>query len=174
MHNVTGINAKRRIFLFDFILAIVLLVFDQFTKYLAILRLKGAKPFVIIPNVLEFDYLENRGSAFGMLQNQKIFLLCVGFIFVTAICFLLLRIPTEKKFRWLHLLFTLIVAGGIGNMIDRFRFDYVVDFISFVLIHFPVFNVADCYIVIGTFLMFFLFLFYYKDDELDFLSFKRK
>ena len=57
-------------------------------------------------------------------------------------------------------------------MIDRLRFDYVVDFISFVLIHFPIFNVADCYVVIATFSQILLFFFFYSDEELEFLSFK--
>lgn len=174
MRNLNSSTNKAGILLFDFIFALVLLAFDQFTKYLAIVRLKGSDPFVLIHGVLEFDYLENRGSAFGMLQNQKIFLLCVGVVFVSVICYFLFKIPAQNKYIWLHLLFTLIVAGGIGNMIDRFRFSFVVDFISFVLIHFPVFNVADCYIVIGTILLFLLFLFKYKEDELDFLSFKPK
>ena len=59
-------------------------------------------------------------------------------------------------------------------MIDRFRFDYVVDFISFVLINYPIFNVADIYVVVATVGLFILFLFVYKEEELDFLNFKRK
>ena len=66
-----------------------------------------------------------------------------------------------------------MIAGGIGNMIDRFRFDYVVDFISFVLINFPVFNVADCYIVTSVIILFILFLFVYKEKDLEFLNFKQ-
>jgi len=68
----------------------------------------------------------------------------------------------------------MIVAGGVGNMIDRFRFDYVVDFISFVLINYPIFNVADIYVVLAVIGVFILFLFVYKDEDLDFLSFKKK
>ena len=81
--------------------------------------------------------------------------------------------PEEAKFNLVHILFAAIVAGGLGNMIDRLRYDYVVDFISFVLIHFPVFNVADCYIVVATILLFILFLFVFKEQDLEFLSFKK-
>ena len=65
--------------LIDVLIAAILLGFDQFTKHLAVVHLKGQAPYVLIDGVLELQYLENRGSAFGMLQNQKVFILVVGF-----------------------------------------------------------------------------------------------
>ena len=121
--------------LIDVLIAAVLLVFDQFTKHLAVVHLKGQAPYVLIDGVLELQYLENRGSAFGMLQNQKVFILFVGIVFLAVLLFFLLKLPEQKKFRIVHILLAVIIAGGIGNMIDRFRLDYVVDFISFVLIN---------------------------------------
>ena len=59
----------------DAVITIVLLLLDQFTKHLAVTHLKGKPAYVIIDGVLELQYLENRGSAFGMLQNQKVFIL---------------------------------------------------------------------------------------------------
>lgn len=168
-------NMKRKTMLcVDFILFVFLLLFDQFTKFLAVTKLKGQSAFVLIKGVLELQYLENRGSAFGMLQGKKIFILLVGIIFLAIILFVLIRLPETKKFTIVHVLLTLIVAGGIGNMIDRFRLDYVVDFISFVLIDYPIFNVADIYIVCGTVILFLLFLFVFKEEDLSFLSFKKK
>ena len=87
--------------------------------------------------------------------------------------FFLLKLPEQKKFRIVHVLLAVIIAGGIGNMIDRFRLDYVVDFISFVLINYPIFNVADIYVVIATIGLFILFLFVYKEKDLEFLNFKQ-
>lgn len=116
--------------LIDVLIAAVLLVFDQFTKHLAVVHLKGQAPYVLIDGVLELQYLENRGSAFGMLQNQKVFILFVGIVFLAVLLFFLLKLPEQKKFRIVHILLAVIIAGGIGNMIDRFRLDYVVDFIS--------------------------------------------
>lgn len=165
---------KKLFFWIDLLIVVLLIGLDQFTKYLALTRLKGNEAIVIIKNVLEIDYLENRGSAFGMFQNQKVFLLTIGFVFLTVVLFLMYRSPSKKRFLPFHLCLAGILAGGIGNMIDRFRFSFVVDFVSFVLIHFPVFNVADCYIVVSVFVMMFLFLFIYKDDELTFLSFSKK
>ena len=154
--------------LIDVLIAAVLLVFDQFTKHLAVVHLKGQAPYV-----LELQYLENRGSAFGMLQNQKVFILFVGIVFLAVLLFFLLKLPEQKKFRIVHILLAVIIAGGIGNMIDRFRLDYVVDFISFVLINYPIFNVADIYVVVATIGLFILFLFVYKEKDLEFLNFKQ-
>ena len=150
----------------DALIAAVLLVLDQFTKHLAVVHLKNQPAYVIIDGVLELQYLENRGSAFGMLQNQKVFILFVGIVFLAVL-------PEQKKFRIVHVLLAVIVAGGIGNMIDRFRLDYVVDFISFVLINYPIFNVADIYVVVATIGLFILFLFVYKEKDLEFLNFKQ-
>lgn len=164
---------RTKMLLVDILVMLVLLGVDQLTKYLAIVNLKGKPAIALIDGVLELDYLENRGSAFGMLQNQKLLLLFVGVVFLAVILFFLFRIPEEAKFNLVHILLAAIVAGGLGNMIDRLRYDYVVDFISFVLIHFPVFNVADCYIVVATILLFILFLFVFKEQDLEFLSFKK-
>ncbi|MCM1091579.1 MAG: signal peptidase II [Muribaculum sp.] len=158
----------------DAVLAVALLLLDQYTKYLAINRLKGKPAFVLFDGVLELQYLENRGSAFGMLQNQKFFILFVGIIFLIVILFFLFKLPERKRYVRVHLLLSVIIAGGVGNMIDRFRFDYVVDFISFVLINYPIFNVADIYIVLGTLSLFILFMFVYQEKDLDFLSFKQR
>ena len=159
--------------LIDVFITLFLLGVDQFTKYLAIKYLKDSSSVVLIDCVLELSYLENRGSAFGMLQNQKFFILFVGFVFLAAVLFFLFKLPEDKKYNVVHICLSAVIAGGIGNMIDRFRFDYVVDFISFILIHFPVFNFADCCIVVAVILLFILFLFVYKEKDLEFLSFKQ-
>ena len=86
------------------------------------------------------------------------------------------RIPAEKKFRFLDIVCVLLFAGAIGNLIDRIRLNYVVDFLYFVLIDFPIFNVADIYVTVAAFGMIFLGLFYYKNEdyELIFPSKKEK
>lgn len=154
----------------DLVLAILLLGFDQFTKFLAITHLKNKPALVLINGVLEFDYLENRGAAFGILQGQRFLLMAVALILIVIIGVLLIKMPVNKRLLPLRIIAVMIVAGGIGNMIDRFFFGYVVDFISFVLINYPIFNVADCYVVIAAILLVVLFLFVYKDEDLDFLN----
>ncbi len=162
-----------KMLIIDLLLAALLLAVDQYTKYLAIINLKGQSAYVLIDGVLELQYLENRGSAFGMLQNQKFFILFVGVIFLAVLLFFLFKLPNRKKYRILHVLISMVIAGGIGNMIDRMRFDYVVDFISFILINYPIFNFADICIVLGTLGLFILLLFVYKEKDLEFLSFKQ-
>ena len=151
--------------LIDVFITVLLLAVDQFTKYLAIKYLKDAPSVVLIDGVLELSYLENRGSAFGMLQNQKFFILFVGFVFLAVILFFLFKLPEDKKYTVVHICLAAIIAGGIGNMIDRFRFDFVVDFIYFEWINFPVFNVADCYVCISAVLLVYCLIFKYKDDD---------
>lgn len=164
---------KTIMLIIDTVIVILLLALDQFSKYLAITKLKDKPAYVLIDGVLELNYLENRGSAFGMLQNQKVFILFMGFVFLAVVLFFLFKMPDDKKYRPIHIFLSAVIAGGVGNMIDRFRFDHVVDFISFVLIHFPIFNVADCYIVIAVITLFILFLFVYEEKDLEFLNFKQ-
>lgn len=158
----------------DAVILAVLLFADQFTKYLTVLRLKGQAALVLIDGVLELQYLENRGSAFGMLQNQKVLILVVDALFMMILLFFLLRLPEDRKYVKLHVLMTMVMAGGIGNMIDRLRLDYVVDFISFVLINYPIFNVADIYIVVAVILLFVLFVFVYKEEDLEWMNLSLK
>ena len=141
---------------------------------LAVAHLKDKPAFNIISGVLELNYLENKGAAFGMLQNQKAFFIFVAVVILSVIGYVLYKMPDEKKYRLLHVLLSLIAAGAIGNMIDRIRLDYVVDFIYFVLINFPIFNVADIYVSVSTVALVILLLFVYKENDLNFISFKQK
>lgn len=165
---------KKKTLILDVLAMIILIVIDQITKYLAVLHLKDKPAFNIINGVLEFNYLENKGAAFGMLQNQKIFFVFVAVIILGVIAYILYKTPDTKKYTIMHILLTLIAAGAIGNMIDRIRLDYVVDFIYFVLINFPIFNVADIYVTVATVILVFVLLFYYKENDLGFISFKQK
>ena len=79
-----------------------------------------------------------------------------------------------KRFLPLEYNTILLIAGAIGNFIDRIKNNYVVDFLYFELIDFPIFNIADCYVVIATILFALLILFYYKDEELEFLTWEKK
>ena len=151
---------KKRLWTFVlFILSTAVLVaFDQWTKSLAVEHLKGQEDISLIPGVLRLHYLENRGAAFGIFQDQRAFLLILTAIILVCVCYVLWK---------------MITAGGIGNLIDRVRLNYVVDFIYFSLIDFPVFNVADIYVTVSMFLLLILVLFYYKDEDFQFLKWKR-
>ena len=156
----------------DIFLSVVLITLDQFTKYMAVIKLKDQPAYVIWPKVFELRYLENRGAAFGMLQNQKVFFIIITGVVILGILYLLFKIPEEKKYHILHFLLVLIFSGAIGNMIDRIRLSYVVDFFYFVLIDFPIFNMADIYVSVACVLLAVLLLFVYKDEDLEFISLK--
>ena len=166
-------NLKKRSCMLGIFGVILLLLLDQFTKYLAVIHLKDKPVIPIIQDVLELSYLENRGAAFGMLQNQKIFFVFVASIILAVIVYVIYKMPVDRKYHKLHVFLTFIASGAIGNMIDRLRLDYVVDFISFVLIHFPIFNVADIYVTVATAFLVILILFFYREEDLRFLSFKQ-
>jgi signal peptidase II len=168
-------SKKKKIFLAVDILLIVLLVFfDQFTKHLAVVYLQDKPSIKLINGVLELNFLKNSGAAFGMLQNQKVFFVLVAVFILLIIAYVLFRIPDDKKFNIMHILLVMIASGAAGNMIDRIKQDYVVDFIYFVIINFPIFNVADIYVTVSTFLFVILFLFYYKESDFSFLSFRQQ
>ena len=165
---------KPLILTIDFLMMLILIALDQYTKYLAVINLKDRPAVEIIKGVFELNYLENRGAAFGMLQNQKAFFVLVACIILIAICYVLLKMPEGKRYIWLHILLVMIASGAVGNMIDRVRLEYVVDFFYFVLINFPIFNMADIYVSVACILLAVLLLFYYKEQDLDFLNIRQK
>ena len=135
-------------------------VADQLTKELAYRNLKlSGKGFVtLIPGVLELRYLENRGAAFGMLQNRlPLFILFAAAVSLAAIiCYI--RVPDIRRYLALRVCMAGLTAGAVGNLIDRI-------YIS--LIHFPIFNVADICVSLSAGLLLILMLFVYRDGELE-------
>lgn len=163
---------KNKIYICDVIFMFLLIFLDQLTKYLAKAALDGKQAFSIIDGWLEFNYLQNTGAAFGMLKNQKILFLLIAILFLAVVSYVLIKAPAEKKYNKLHILLILISAGAIGNMIDRIRLEYVVDFIYVKIINFPIFNVADIYVTCSTIILILVILFGYKENDFSFLSFK--
>ena len=139
---------KKQIRIYIYFLGLILI--DQLSKVWAFSALRGTEGIVVIPNVFELSYLENRGAAFGILQDHQIF-----FVLITVAA-------------------AVIMAGACGNLIDRVFRGYVVDFFYFKWIDFPVFNVADIYVTVTMILLLILILFFYKEEDLDFLNRKGK
>ena len=144
---------------------IVLILIDQFTKYLAVTFLKDDGSFIIIDGVFQLRYLENRGAAFGMMQGRQYLFVAGAAVIVLLIAYFYQKMPMTKKYIPLRICAVLLCSGAIGNMIDRLKLNYVVDFFYFDLIDFPIFNVADCYVVVACIAFVFLILFYYKEDD---------
>lgn len=156
------------------LLAVVLLVAaDQVTKWLAVTHLMGKDPIVLWEGVFELSYLENRGAAFGIFQNQQIVFFILTLVIGVGLLWFYSRVPKDRHYFWLRLPVVVCFAGAIGNFIDRVFQGYVVDFFYFKLIDFPIFNVADIYITCSTILFVILFLFKYRDEDFQFLSRKK-
>lgn len=154
----------------------LLVLLDQYTKYLAVLHLKEKNPLVLWSGVFELFYSENRGAAFGMLQGRQVFFFVIGILVLAAAAYCMWQIPSWKDLHycWLSLCIILITAGAVGNMVDRIIQGYVVDFLYFRLIDFPIFNVADIYVTTATAALFLLMMFYYTDEDLDIFHFTRR
>jgi signal peptidase II len=145
----------------SFIVSILIVIADKLTKYLAVEFLMDKKPIVLINNLIELHFVKNYGAAFGIMQNQRWLFIVITIIVLLAIIIFIIRANDR-----LHILTKIslgsLLGGASGNLIDRIRLTYVVDFIKVDLgrlYDFPVFNIADIFIVIGTILLVLLILF---------------
>ncbi|WP_455538468.1 signal peptidase II [Terrisporobacter sp.] len=135
--------------MYEVIIAI-LIGLDQMIKYWALNYLKKVESIPVINNIFNLTYVENRGAAFGMLQNNQIIFILVASI---ASIFGLYYLHTKKVNKWGKIGILLIISGAIGNLIDRVRLGFVVDYLDFHIIWSYVFNLADCFVVVGTILL---------------------
>ena len=163
---------KLNLLISDFMVMLFLVGIDQITKYFAADFLQGNNGIILINHVFKLQYLENRGAAFGMMQNQKLFFIFITVIILGIIIYVLWKTPNQKKYKKLHFSLIMISSGALGNMIDRLRLNYVVDFLYFNMIDFPIFNIADVYVTISAIYLIFLICFVYKEHDLDFISIK--
>lgn len=140
-------------------LGIVLL--DQLTKFFATIYLMAGNPYIIIKDHFEFRYVQNYGAAFGILQQKRLFFIIITLAVVLFIGYYLYR-NFDKLSSISRFSISILLGGAIGNLIDRIRLGYVVDFLRVNIIKsydFPVFNVADMFIVVGTILIVYVVIF---------------
>lgn len=130
------------------VLMLALVGADQLLKYWAATSLKAAETIPLWQGVFHLTYVENRGAAAGILQGQQTFLIVVTSVVLLGL--LLLIVLRKIPGRWLPWVACLVCGGGAGNLIDRAARGFVVDYLDFRLIHFPVFNLADSLIVVGV------------------------
>ena len=155
--------------------AALIVLLDHLTKAWAVRTLQNQPDIVLIPGALVLRYLENTGMAFGFLKDRQIFFYIVTGLILVPILIVLFTMPLKKRNLPFFIALTMLVGGAVGNLIDRIRMKYVVDFIYVSLINFPIFNVADIFVSLSCVLLFILILFVYKDEELkSFLPFRKK
>ena len=144
-------------------LIILLLVgIDQLSKILALKYLKNVESIPIIQNMFHLTYVENRGAAFGMFQNNQIIFVIVALV---ASIYGLYYLHKKKVNILGKVSILLIISGALGNLIDRVRLGFVVDYFDFRIIWEYVFNIADIFVVLGTILLCIYILFYEDNKE---------
>jgi signal peptidase II len=138
------------------LIAAVLVGIDQLAKWLVVMNIGYRDSVTVIRNVIDFTHWHNNGAAFGILSGQQPLLITVTSVFLLGAVVVLLSGKVKSK--WMLAAIALIIAGGVGNLIDRIVQGYVVDFIELKFINFAIFNFADMCAVTGAFLLFFVVL----------------
>ncbi|WP_110942680.1 signal peptidase II [Geosporobacter subterraneus] len=142
------------------------LIIDQLSKYLTVIYLKTIESYPLINNIFHLTYAENTGAAFSMFSGKQPLLIILTLIIIVALLFYLIRnLKTDQVF--LKFSLSLIIGGALGNLIDRIRLNYVVDMLDFTLINYPVFNMADVFVVSGAVIFAYTILTSSTDNSVD-------
>ena len=148
------------------LILIGIIIIDQLTKAWARAALVN-EPVVLWKDVFSFRLIYNTGASFGIFKNKTMALTILSIVGMISMGVLYAWLPKTTRMRPMRLMLTLIIAGGIGNIIDRLWMKKVTDMLSFDLINFPVFNVADIGVTVGAIVMCVLWIFYYKDEDFE-------
>jgi signal peptidase II len=147
------------------IIVVIICALDQFSKYLVMHNVSEITPITVINGFFYIKHIKNYGAAMGIFQNKGIILIPLTIIVSILICYFLLK----SKNRILKISLSFIHGGAIGNLIDRIFYGSVTDFLDFHLGPLTfwkyIFNVADAFVVVGTFILAFYLLFIYKEKE---------
>lgn len=133
------------------IIVILGFLLDRLSKIWALKELRVEGPIIILKDFFKLDYLENRGAAFGILQNKTWFLVLITVLIIGAMCYYLIKYKPKSKL--IRVSLAMIMAGALGNFYDRIIYKFVVDFISVHyknIYYFPTFNLADIFVTLGT------------------------
>ena len=149
------------------LITILLILLDQGTKLWALGSLKPIHSMTVVDGFLDLTFVENRGVAFGMLSGQRWLILVLTGVIAGALIYFYRTLPKKKAYLPLRAALLLVLSGAVGNIIDRVCRGYVVEFFEFTFFDWPVFNVADIYVVAGVILMVLLIVFVLKDEDLD-------
>lgn len=144
---------------YSILMIVGILLLDQTTKYFAQNNLQYLDTIPLIQDVFHLTYRRNTGAAFSILRDKQTLLIGTTSIIIIILIWYLGKIKNDSDAALLRLPLGFIIGGAIGNLIDRIRLNYVIDFFDFNLINYPVFNIADIFIVIGTFLLAYAILF---------------
>ncbi len=154
-------------------ISLFIIIIDQITKYIILNTLEIGESIPIIKNFFSIFHIRNSGAAWGFLANENWGIHFLTIISIIASVFILYAMK-QNDFKGLRIILAMILGGSVGNLIDRIRFNNVVDFLSFKFgnYYFPTFNVADMFIVLGVICLMLYFLI--NQDILDQVSLKKK
>ncbi len=126
----------------------IIVIIDQLVK-IALFKLNAS--VVIVPYIIQLTLVKNYGVAWSMLNNKISFIIIIS---ILAIGYLFYTLTKYKQYKYLNIGLCLMIGGAVGNLIDRVVRGYVVDYFDLIFIDFPIFNLADCFLVIGVMIMF--------------------
>ena len=149
--------------MFWFIITIIIVALDQLSKYAVVKNIEFGKLIPVIEPLFYLTYHENKGAAWGILQNKRFFFIILTVIALAFIVYFMVKMDNKL----LKTALSFILGGAVGNLIERIYKGSVTDFLDFYFgaYHFPTFNVADSFITIGTILLAYYLLFVYKEPE---------
>ncbi len=141
-----------------YVVTLIGIILDQMIKFIIRGQMELFQTISVIPNFFAITYIQNRGAAWGIFQDATIFLIFISFLFFY---FLLKYIQEEKDWNWIKTIsFGMLLSGVIGNLFDRILYHGVTDYLDFHIFgySFPIFNLADIFIVVGVFLLIILWM----------------
>ena len=165
---------KKVLYIFDVLILLLCIAADRVSKYFIVTKLKDHPAVSAIGGIVEFRYTENPGAAFSLLANQTSFFVLICIVILVTGGYFLIKSPGRSKYVFSHIMIMMILGGAVGNIIDRLLYGAVIDFIYINAFDFPIFNIADIFLTLGTLGLVLSFVFYYKEDDLNFLRFKEK
>lgn len=145
------------------LITLLLIICDQVSKIAVLKYLKPVGTTVVLKDILSLTYVENRGAAFGILQNSRWVFICTTIIILAVL--IIYKIKYKPQGKIINTSLCLLISGAIGNLIDRIFRGFVVDMLEVTFIEYPVFNVADCFVVVGAILLGIYIMFIYKEPE---------
>ncbi len=140
----------------------IIAILDQAAKFFAAGLLSNVKTIPLLEDVFHLTYVENTGAGFGVFSGYTWMLTTLTVIIILAV--IIYMLVKKPKNPWLVTALTFMMGGAVGNVIDRIRIGYVIDFFEFAFIDFPVFNIADCFITVGA-VIFAIYVIFLSDKE---------
>ena len=160
-------SERKKNYLFLVLGTLVIIFIDQLTKIIVTNSMELDASIPVIRDVFDIHYIRNTGMAWGLFRDRTWLLALVSVIMIAGLLYVYHHISEGKYYRVLRILLICIIGGAFGNLIDRIRLNYVIDFLYFKPINFPVFNVADIFVTVSVILLLILMIFKYKGKDLD-------